>query len=301
MGEERELEDGRERPSARARTDALRAELPAPPPASPTPGVLLPPASPAVPATEAEKVGLFRSLFRGRTDVFATRWESSRTGKSGYAPACANAWRPGVCPKPRVRCADCGVRVLLPLTDQILLEHLQGKLVAGVYPLVDGDRCWFVAADFDGDAWQDDVGAFAAASRAAGLPVSVERSRSGRGAHAWLFFSEPVAASTARRMASVLLTEAMARRPSIGMTSYDRLFPNQDALPRGGFGNLIALPLQREARAHGNTVFLDAALVPHPDQWRYLASVSRIAPEAVALVAREAGRSRSSGGPSPGR
>jgi superfamily II DNA or RNA helicase len=176
----------------------------------------------------------------------------------------------------------------VPFTDQVILEHLQGKIVAGVYPIVDGDRCWFVAADFDGGDWQEDVRVFAEVSSAAGVPAAIERSRSGVGAHAWLFFQDPVPASTARQMASYLLTEAMSRRSTIGMGSYDRLFPNQDTLPRGGFGNLIALPLQRAARAAGNTEFLDGSFNPHPDQWAFLARIPRIAAETANQVAREA-------------
>jgi superfamily II DNA or RNA helicase len=195
---------------------------------------------------------------------------------------------PEVCRKPKVKCGECPARAFVPVTDQVILEHLQGKIVAGVYPIVAGDRCYFVAADFDEGDWQEDVRVFSEVSRATGLPVTVERSRSGRGAHAWFFFSDAVAASTARQMASYLLTEAMTRRSAIGMGSYDRLFPNQDTLPRGGFGNLIALPLQRAARIGGNTEFLDEALVPFPDQWTYLARLPRIPPETAALVAREA-------------
>ncbi len=244
----------------------------------------------AAPSSQADKVALFRSLFRGRPDVYPRRWENARTGKSGYSPHCANEWKRGVCRKPEVKCGECADRAFVPVTDQVILDHLQGRLVAGVYPIVEGDRCWFVAADFDESDWQEDVRAFAEVSRAVGLPACVERSRSGRGAHAWFFFQDAVAASTARQMASYILTEAMNRRPTIGMASYDRLFPNQDALPRGGFGNLIALPLQRAARTAGNTEFLDESLNPHPDQWAHLAHVPRISAETAIHVAREAPR-----------
>jgi hypothetical protein len=277
-----------EREQLRARVDALRSEVRR---QLATPGISVPPPPPSsarAPATQDEKVALFRSLFRGRTDVYPRRWDNGRTGKSGYSPHCANEWRRGVCLKPRVKCGDCPARAFVPVTDQIILEHLQGRIVAGVYPIVEGDRCWFVAADFDGDQWDEDVRVFAEVSRAAGLPAAIERSRSGRGAHAWFFFSDAVPASTARHMASYLLTEAMSRRSGLTMASYDRLFPNQDTLPRGGFGNLIALPLQRAARAAGNTEFLDEALTPRPDQWAYLARVARIGPETASLVAREA-------------
>lgn len=249
------------------------------------------PALPApTPRTTAEKVALFGALFRGRADVHARRWENARTRKAGYSPHCANEWRRGLCGKPRVRCGACPARALVPMTEQVLLDHLRGAVVAGVYPLLEGNRCWFLAIDFDEGSWQEDVAAFVETSRAAGLPVAVERSRSGRGAHAWFFFAGPVAAIDARRMASRLLAESMSRRPERALSSYDRVFPCQDALPRGGLGNLIALPLQREARLAGNTVFVDDAFVPFADQWAHLAGLLRIAPETVALVAGEAQR-----------
>lgn len=277
-----------EREDLLSRLSVLRAEFSSRP-AAPIITVESPPPSTApAPATQAEKVSLFRALFRGRTDVYPRRWENARSGKSGYSPHCANEWKREVCRKPKVKCGECAARAFVPVSDHTILEHLQGKFVAGVYPIVEGDRCYFVAADFDEGDWQEDVRVFAEVSRSAGLPAAVERSRSGRGAHAWFFFSDAVPASTARQVASYLLTEAMNRRSTIGMGSYDRLFPNQDTLPRGGFGNLIALPLQREARRAGNTEFLDDSLRPFPDQWIYLARVPRIAPETAALVAREA-------------
>lgn len=245
--------------------------------------------APAAPTTRKDKVALFRSLFRGRADVYPRRWENARSGRSGYSPHCANEWRRELCRKPKVRCGECPARAFVPVTDEVLLAHLQGRIVAGVYPLLEGDRCWFVAADFDEGDWQEDVRVFADVSRAAGLPVALERSRSGRGAHAWFFFSDPVPAAAARRMASALLDEAVTRRPAIGLGSYDRLFPSQDTLAPGGFGNLIALPLQLAARRAGNTEFLDEALTPLPDQWSYLARLPRIAPETAAAVGRGAG------------
>jgi superfamily II DNA or RNA helicase len=276
-----------ERARIQARIEALRAA------ATPRPGpaisVPAPPARAlAVPTTQAEKVSLFASLFRGRTDVYPRRWENPRTGKSGYSPHCANEWQRGVCGKPKVKCGDCPVKAFVPVTDRVLHDHLKGEIVAGVYPLVEGDRCHFVAVDFDGSGWQGDVSAFAETARVAGLPVAVERSRSGNGAHAWFFFGDAVPAVSARQMASYLLTETMSRRSEIGMRSYDRLFPNQDTLPRGGFGNLIALPLQWEARRKGNSVFVDEAFTPFEDQWAFLAGYPRIPGDTVALVAREA-------------
>ncbi len=282
------IEDERER--ARARLGELQA-------AARTLGAHPPPKStsspyPHVPGprTPAEKVVLFRQLFRGRHDVFPRLWVNSTKGTKGYAPACDNEWLRGICEKPRVKCGECPNQAFIPLGDQVILDHLQGRHVVGVYPLLGDDTCWFLAADFDGTSWTSDVAAFIETCRTVEVPLAVERSRSGNGAHAWFFFAAPVSASVARSMGCYLITETMARHHQLRMESYDRLFPNQDTLPRGGFGNLIALPLQHQARARGHTVFLDDNLEPYPDQWTYLASVRRMAPAAVEEIAGEATR-----------
>ena len=225
----------------------------------------------AAPPTSAEKVQLFRSLFRGRADVYPTRFVSKKTGKPGYAPACANKFVRGVCDLPRIKCGECPNQAFQAADDRAILNHLKGQHVMGVYPLLGDETCWFLAADFDKASWQDDVAALVGTCRGTGVPVSVERSRSGNGAHAWFFFAEPVIANVARRMGCYLITETMSRRHELGIDSYDRLFPNQDTMPRGGFGNLIALPLQYDARKDGNTVFLDDEFKAHADQWAYLA------------------------------
>ena len=217
------------------------------------------------------KIRVFRSLFRGREDVYARRFESRKTGRAGYAPACANEWVRGVCEKPRIKCAECPNRRFLPVTDEVIRWHLSGRddgglpFVAGVYPLLVDETCFFLAVDFDKSGWQDDASAFLGACHRLGLPAALERSRSGMGGHVWLFFDDAIPATVARRLGSHLLTEAMEGRPDIGLDSYDRLFPNQDTLPQGGFGNLIALPLQKRARDHGGSVFVDEAFVPWPD------------------------------------
>jgi len=239
------------------------------------------------------KIALFRSLFAGREDVFPRRWENPRTGKAGYAPACANEWKPGLCGKPRARCGACPNQAFLPVTDGEIVAHLRGRHTMGVYPLFPDGTCRFVAADFDKAAWRRDIGAFLDACRSAGVPAALERSRSGNGGHVWIFFAEPVPAALARRLGSHLLTEAMARHPDIGFGSYDRFFPSQDTVPEGGFGNLIALPLQGGPRASGNSVFLDADFEPHADQWAYLSSLRRLpSAEAEGIVeeARSQGR-----------
>ena len=250
-------------------------------------------------ASPAAKIELFRSLFRGRTDVYPRRFVSRKTGRAGYAPACANEWVRGVCEKPRIKCAECPHRRLLPATDDVIRAHLSGRdeqgreFVIGVYPMLLDETCFFLAADFDREHWQEDAGAFLETCRRLGLPAVLERSRSGNGGHVWLFFEEAISASLARMLGSHVLTETLERRPEIGLGSYDRLFPNQDTLPKGGFGNLIALPLQKQARQQGNTVFLDEQFRPHPDQWAFLASVprlSRATTEALVGEAQSKGR-----------
>src|SRR6266568_8882477 len=198
------------------------------------------------------KIELFRSLFRGRTDVYPRRFESRKTGKAGYAPACANEWVRGICEKPRIKCADCPNRRFLPVTDDVIRWHLSGRdnlgrdFVMGVYPMLQDESCFLLAADFDRESWREDAGAFRETCHLLDLPVALERSRSGNGGHIWFFFEEAISASLAGKLGSHLLTETMENRPEIGFGSYDRLFPNQDTLPRGGFGNLIALPLQKQ-------------------------------------------------------
>jgi len=287
----------REEKTSRARLAALRAEL-ASVAAEPEIRVHLPLATGApVPRTDADKVRLFQTLFRGREDVFPTRFVSKKTGKPGYAPACRNKFVQGICELPKVKCGECPNQAFVPVDDKATLAHLRGRHVMGVYPLLRDETCWFLAVDFDKSTWTEDVGAFAETCRRVGLPATVERSRSGNGAHVWFFFSAPVAASAARKMGCYLLTETMSRRHELSMDSYDRLFPSQDTLPRGGFGNLIALPLQREPRRQGNSVFLDDQLAPYPDeeQWAYLAAVPRIDPGTVELIGREATRQGSVG------
>ncbi|MBM0212737.1 DEAD/DEAH box helicase family protein [Pseudomonas syringae pv. actinidiae] len=229
------------------------------------------------------KLALFRSLFRGRTDVYPIRWES-KAGKSGYAPACANEWRPGVCEKPRIKCGDCGNRQLLPLTDEVVYRHLAGEVVVGIYPLLSDDTCCFLAVDFDEAEWRDDSKAFVQSCHELNVPVALEISRSGQGAHGWIFFERNVPACDARRLGAAIISHACERTRQLALSSYDRLFPNQDYMPKGGFGNLIALPLQKRARAQNNSVFVDDSLEPHPDQWAFLASIQRMSPEDIQPV-----------------
>ena len=227
---------------------------------------------------EAVKVALFRRLFRGREDVFAYRWEG-RDGRTGYSPAV----RPGA---RRLKGQRPEPEVLLPLDDDVVQSHLLGHRVIGLYPLLKEETCWLLAIDFDKATWQADIAEVVRSCDELGVPASIERSRSGRGGHIWIFFESPVAAATARNLGSALLTDALERRHQIGFDSYDRLFPNQDTMPKGGYGNLIAVPLQRVARQAGNTMFLDRGFQPYEDQWRYLGSVRRLsAPDCERIVA----------------
>ncbi|MBI1874245.1 MAG: DEAD/DEAH box helicase family protein [Acidobacteria bacterium] len=247
-------------------------------------------------SSSEQKIALFRSLFCGREDVYPRRFESRKTGKSGYAPACANEWVRGICEKPRIKCAECPHRRFLPITDEVIRWHLSGRddagqpFVAGVYPMLLDETCFFLAVDFDKGGWLEDATAFIEACRRMDLSAALERSRSGRGGHVWLFFEEAVPAALARKLGSYILTETMERRPDIGFDSYDRFFPNQDTLPHGGFGNLIALPLQKHRRGDGNSVFLDDHGVPHQDQWAFLSTIRRIRRGHVEGVVREAER-----------
>lgn len=243
--------------------------------------------------SSAAKITLFRSLFKGREDVYPKLWVSKNGDRKGYMPACVNDGNYSLCGKrkfPRVKCGDCKHQAYLPVSDEVIREHLQGKQTIGVYPLLPDDTCRFLAVDFDKTTWQEDVTAFRETCSTLDIPVSVERSRSGNGVHAWFFFTEPVMAAVARVMGCYLITETMSRRHQLSMESYDRLFPSQDTMPRGGFGNLIALPLQLEPRKLENSVFVNETFVPYTDQWGYLASLKRLSPREVQAITDRAVR-----------
>ena len=240
------------------------------------------------------KVALFRSLFRGREDVYPQRFESRKTGRAGYSPACGNEWVRGICEKPRIKCSECPHQHFLPVTDDVIRWHLCGQddkgreFVMGVYPMLRDETCFFLAADFDKATWQQDAGAFLETCRQMSVPAALERSRSGNGGHVWFFFNEAVPAALARKLGTHILTKTMECRPEVGLDSYDRLFPSQDTLPVGGFGNLIALPLQKRFRELGNSVFLDERFVPHSDQWKFLSLIRRIRRQEVEEIVHRA-------------
>lgn len=241
-----------------------------------------------------EKIALFRSLFRGREDVFPRRFENTKTKKSGYSPVCENAWVRHVCEKPKIKCAECRYRRFVPISDAVVKMHLSGKdeegkdFVMGVYPMLLDETCFFLAVDFDKTSWQQDAKAFLKVCQTLEVPAVLERSRSGNGAHIWIFFEEALPASLARNLGAHILTEVMEQYPEVGLGSYDRFFPNQDTLPQGGFGNLIALPLQKRAREKGNSVFLDEEMVVYEDQWAFLASIRKMTKYEVEKIVQQA-------------
>ena len=236
-----------------------------------------------------DKIRLFMSLFRGREDVHAKRWENRKKRTFGYAPVCRNEWVAGLCAKPKVSCGGCASKTYVPTNEAVIDDHLRGRndTVMGIYPLLPDETCWFLAIDFDDEGWQKDISALRDICSDFAIPVAVERSRSGNGAHAWFFFTEPLPATTARKFGTALLTCATSIRHEITFKSYDRFFPSQDTMPKGGLGNLIALPLQKGARNNKNSEFVDENFTSYADQWEYLARVQKLSgTDVVSLTSR---------------
>lgn len=236
-----------------------------------------------------EKIDLFLAMFKGREDVFARRFYSSKTGKSGYAPVCKNEWNPMVCDKKRYRCSECPNREFVSLTYEIIKSHLIGRDlycrdVVAIYPMLEDNTTNLLVVDFDKEHWKEDVAAFCQTCRGFGLLPAVERSRSGNGVHIWFFFEEPVQACDARRLGTALLTRTMELRHELSFESYDRLFPSQDTVAKSGFGNLIALPFQGQAQKKGNSLFVNEEFVPYPDQWAYLSGISKIKEKQLQMI-----------------
>ena len=228
-----------------------------------------------------EKINLFMSLFKGRNDVYAKRWDNKKNGKSGYSPVCINLWQTGLCDKPKGSCTKCKNKLYAEVDINVIEKHLRGNIVVGMYPMLPDETCFFLAIDFDDGNWQKDISALRIVCEEFNIPSATERSRSGNGGHLWFFFKNSIPALLARKLGTAILTYAMSQRHEIKFKSYDRLFPSQDTLPKGGLGNLIALPFQKTARNTSNSEFVDENFESFSDQWAFLSTLRKISESEV--------------------
>lgn len=242
-------------------------------------------------------VSRFFGMFWGRMDVYSLRIENAKTGVSGYYPQCNNFWNYD-CPKrkhEKIKCTKCSRRSFKRLTVNDVARHLYGwngdkPYIIGIYPLFPDDTCRFIVFDFDNhekgaekndfantdNVWMDEVDSLRKICEMNGIDALVERSRSGRGAHVWIFFEKPVDAATARRFGYELLDKGAESVNLKSFRYYDRMLPMQDHLPEGGLGNLIALPMQGKALQQGNSAFVDENWNAYPDQWGVLLSRKKL-------------------------
>lgn len=243
-----------------------------------------------------EKVAIFQNLFKGRDDIFAKRWYSPSSQKAGYQPVCEREWNRDYCDKRKYKCADCPNRMFAHLSYNDFFNHLAGKDqfgrdVIGLYPICQDNTCYFLCTDFDDKncehGYKNDVLAFVNVCNSWNVPCYIERSRSGNGAHVWIFFDKPITALKARKLGNAILTETMNREARLSFKSYDRFFPNQDSLPEGGLGNLVALPLQGMARRKGNSVFVDNKFNAYEDQWTFLSQIHKFSEAELDLLLRQ--------------
>ena len=231
--------------------------------------------------SKEEKVKLFMNYFKGRDDTYPyLSIDKNNPNKKYYIPACVNEWKYGICNKLMKKpCKTCKYRENKLLTYDVYEKHLIGEVI-GIYPLLDDETCYFLAFDFDDKLEEknikDDVLAFWSVCDEFNVPISIEKSRSGKGFHIWLFFSEKVKAITARRLGSLLLSKTMEIRDNLKISSFDRMFPSQDFLPKGGYGNLIVLPFQKEPASYGNTLFINKYFMPYGNQWEYFKNIRKI-------------------------
>lgn len=237
--------------------------------------------------TNEQKSELFLTLFRGRQNIYPKRWENNKTGKSGYAPVCENEWVKPLCQKPSIKCGDCSNQKFLPLNRLAISNHLRGLSTIGTYAIREDDSCAFLACDFDESSWQSDLLAYRKTAQSLGIDVAMERSRSGKGGHAWIFFEEPLPARLARSLGTLIIAKCSESNIRLSLESYDRFFPTQDFLPKGGFGNLIALPLQKVPRESGNSCFVNDNFDVIADQWAHLSSIRRLHKYEVDLLLKE--------------
>lgn len=225
--------------------------------------------------SDTEKLEIFKRLFQGREDVFALRWEKGK--KSGYMPA--YHYDPYIFQLYKIKggtLKDFKDKKLAPLTDQEILNHLHGRKMIGMYPLLKENTSWFIVADFDKENWATDCRKFITLCKDKGIPAYLERSRSGKGGHVWIFFDKPYPAIKSRRVMTDLLEQTGIVSIFDKSTSFDRLFPNQDVHSGKGMGNLIALPLNKQALDQGNCSFVNDNLVPFQDQWKFLRTVQKV-------------------------
>lgn len=237
-----------------------------------------------------ELASFFFSVFRGRADVYSRRIER-KDGRAAYYPVCVNFWKDGICPRRSgrsdIKCSVCAAREWQGITKRAIMRHLsfnsqEKSEVLGIYPLFEDSTCHFLVFDFDNHSepqtleWRNEVEALRAVCRENEVPVLVERSRSGSGAHIWMFFEEAIPAALARQFGAALLTKGAESVNQKGFASYDRMLPAQDTLAAGKLGNLIALPLQGEALQRGNSAFVDEDWKPYSDQWLVLKSIRRL-------------------------
>ncbi len=241
----------------------------------------------AKPISNDDKVRLYLDLFRARRDIYPKLWENKKNGKKGYSPVCANEWNKPLCEKPKIKCANCKNQRFLPLDESAVESHLRGNATIGTYAIKEDDTCVFLSCDFDESSWQLDIGTYRDTARAIGIDVAVERSCSGNGGHAWIFFEQPISARLARSLGTLILAQCSERNLRLSLESYDRFFPSQDYLPKGGFGNLIALPLQKNPRDNGNSCFVDDSFEPWSDQWEYLSKIRRLSGSEVRQILSE--------------
>ena len=229
-----------------------------------------------------EKIKLFASYFRGRDDVYPyLSIDKNNANKKYYIPACLNEWKQGICNKTMKKpCKKCQYRENKPLTLDTIKNHIYNNKIIGIYPMLDDETCYFLTFDFDNknveNNIKEDVLAFASVCDKYDIPMAIERSRSGRGFHLWIFFTNKIKAITARKLGRLLLSKAMEIRDDLNIESFDRMFPNQDYLPKGGYGNLIALPFQNEPAKYGNTVFVDRNFIQIKGQFDYLKSIRKM-------------------------
>ncbi len=236
--------------------------------------------------TTLEKVNIFMNYFKGRDDVYPYLSINKDTNKKYYIPSCMNEWKKGVCNKTMARsCKSCKYRENKPLTSDVIKNHIFGNRPIGIYPMLDDDTCYFLAFDFDDkkneNNIKDDVLAFLSVCDKYNIPACLERSISGKGIHVWIFFETNIKAQTARKLGSLLLSKTMEVRDNLSIESFDRMFPSQDYLPNGGYGNLIALPFQNEPSKYGNTLFIDRNFLKINGQFSYLNSIKKLSCDEV--------------------